>query len=231
MATSGNSNYSYNRDQIITAALRKLGVVAQGETPSNDQISEASEALNLMIKTFTVIGMPLWKIGEYSLTLVDAQATYSIATRLNKVVQAYRTDGIVDVPLRVITRDEYNRLGNKGSTGIPISIYHDPRLASSEVTVYPVPDATTASTITIKMTYAGVFEDFDASTDDPDFPQEWYEALVYGLADRLAPEYGVHPEERQLIKQEARMYREEAESFGSEEGSLYFQYDWRGGYE
>jgi hypothetical protein len=33
-------------------------------------------------------------------------------------------------------------------------------------------------------------QDFNISSDNPDFPVEWSEALIYGLAARLAPEYG-----------------------------------------
>lgn len=230
MATSGNANYTYNRDQIITAALRKLGVVAQGESPSATQISEAAEALNLMVKAFVTDGMPLWKISEHNLTLVASTASYTIGSRLLKVVQSYRTTDSVDTPLRIITRDEYNRLGNKISTGYPVSIYHDPRRTDSIVTVWPVPDSTVASNTTVKLTYAAPYEDFDASTDDPDFPQEWFEALVYGLADRLAPEYSIPLADRKMIKDEAKMCKAVAESFGTEEGSMFFQADWRGTY-
>lgn len=228
MATSGSSDFSYNRDQIITAALRKIGVVAQGETPTATQISEAAEALNIMVKAFIAYdGMPLWKKAEHSLTLVASTASYTVSSRLLKVVQAYsRTSGI-DTPIEINTREEYNRLSDKTSTGEPVSIYHDPRRASSIIKVWPVPDATIAASTTIELTYVAPYEDFDASTDDADFPQEWYEALVYNLADRLAPEYGIPIEERRVLKQEATMYKQLAESWGSEEGSLYFTCDWR----
>lgn len=230
MATSGSADYSYNRNQIITAALRKLAVVAQGESPTSTQITEASEALNLMVKTFVTDGMPLWKVSEHSLTLLASTASYTIGSRLLKVVQAYRSTDSVDTPLRIITRDEYNRLSSKTSTGYPVSIYHDPRRADSIITVWPVPDSTVAGNTTVRLTYAAPFEDFDSSTDDPDFPQEWFEALVYGLADRLAPEYSIPLEDRKMLKQEAKEHKAIAESFGSEEGSLFFQVDWRGHY-
>ena len=47
--TSGTTTFSITRDDIIKAALRKIGVVAQGETPTTDQITEAAFALNLMV--------------------------------------------------------------------------------------------------------------------------------------------------------------------------------------
>ena len=40
MATSGTTNFSVSRDDLIKGALRKIGVVPQGETPTADQITE-----------------------------------------------------------------------------------------------------------------------------------------------------------------------------------------------
>jgi hypothetical protein len=45
LTTSGSFDWELNRDQLITSALRKLGVVAQGKSPSSDQIDEGAEAL------------------------------------------------------------------------------------------------------------------------------------------------------------------------------------------
>jgi hypothetical protein len=34
-------------------------------------------------------------------------------------------------------------------------------------------------------------QDFDAASDNPDFPARWIQALIYGLASDLAPEFGM----------------------------------------
>jgi hypothetical protein len=93
--------------------------------------------------------------------------------------------------------------------------------------VYPVPDATIASGYTIKIIYQRPFEDFDATADEPDFPQEYFDYLKFGLADRLAPEHGLSIQERSDISRRAKELRLEALSFGTEEGSMYFQPDIR----
>ena len=62
MTTSGTTTFNITRDQIITSALRKLGVVAQGESATSDQISEGALALNLMAKAREADGMPLWAL-------------------------------------------------------------------------------------------------------------------------------------------------------------------------
>ena len=63
------TTFSVTRDDIIKAALRKLGVVAQGELPTTDQITEASFSLNTMVKAWEADGMPLWALRILPVTL------------------------------------------------------------------------------------------------------------------------------------------------------------------
>ena len=59
-------------------------------------------------------------------------------------------------------------------------------------------------------------EDFDASANTPDFDVKWLDALIYGLAYRLAPEYGLSVTERQMLGQEAEMFRQIAKADDTE---------------
>ena len=62
MSTSGTTAYSTNRDKLIKRALRLIGAISQGETPTALQISEAATALNSLIKAWAADGMPLWQL-------------------------------------------------------------------------------------------------------------------------------------------------------------------------
>ena len=93
--------------------------------------------------------------------------------------------------------------------------------------VFPTPSSTEATGNQIYLVHQRPFTDFNASTDVPDFPQEWYDAVVYGLAVRLAPEYGVPIDQRQVLGREAADIKQAALSFGTEEGSLFFMRDYR----
>ena len=229
MALSNSTDFTVTRDQLITGALRIVGAVAQGETPTATQVTEAAEALNMLAKAWQADGMPLWNIREYSLTLVAGQATYSVSPKLLKVIQAYNhsTSG-TDVPMRIITRDEYNRLGNKTSSGNPIQIFCNPLQTTTEVKVFPVPTSVEAAANTIKLTYQKQFDDFDTSTDNPEFPNEWFDALKFGLAHRLAAEYGMELNDRRQLMQEAVILKQEALHYGTEEGSILLGVDMRG---
>lgn len=231
MSTSGTTTYNITRDQLIAGALRLIGGISQGGTPTSAQVTEAAEALNLMVKAWEADGMPLWGLTEYQMTLTAGVSTYQLGigktiaiAKPLKVLQAWNrnTSSSVDIPMKVLTKQEYNALGNKTSSGNPVQFYYNPLLSYGELHVFPVPSATDASGNTINLVYQRPFEDFVATGDNPDFPQEWMEALKYGLAVRLAPEYGLPVQERQILSQEAKSIKDLALSFGVEEGSVYF---------
>lgn len=234
MSTSNSTDFSITRDDIIKRALRLLGVLAQGESPTTDQTTEAAAALNGLVKAWQADGMPLWAIRTYSVPLTATVASYRIGVgqviptpKPLKITQAFNhnTSSNVDIPMRILTRQEYNILGNKTSSGNPIQVFYDPQNGYGDLYVFPVPTSTEAASNVITITYQRPFEDFDASIDTPDFPQEWYDAVTYGLATRLAPEYGISVTDRKILWQEMTIIKQDALNFGLEEGSLYFQRD------
>ena len=232
MATSGSTNFSINRDQLIAGALRIAGAISQGETPSATLYTETAEALNMFIKAMQADGMPLWATKKYAITLTTSAADYTIGVSQTvntpkplKVLQAFlrNTSTNLDIPVRIITRSEYELLGNKTTTGLPVQIFYEPLLTTGVLHVYPVPDSTVASSYTLSIIYQRPFEDFDATADEPDFPQEYYDCIKFGLADRIAPEHGLAIQDRQDLRSRAKELRQEALSFGLEEGSMYIQ--------
>lgn len=231
MSSSGSYSFSVTRDDIIKRALRLIGALAQGETPTTDQVTEAAVALNGLVKAWEADGMPLWAIKQLSVPLIASTSTYTLSTpKPLKVLQAFNHDSTsnVDIPMRILTKQEYNILGNKTSSGNPIQIYYDPRRDNGVLYVFPVPTSLQATNNTIQLVYQAPFEDFNASTDTPDFPQEWYDAVTYGLACRLAPEYGLPIPDRKTLWQEMTIIKQDALNFGLEEGSLYFGVERRG---
>lgn len=60
MATSGTTTFNQTRSEIIQAALRKLHVLPEGGTASANQLSNANEELNRLVKTLQTQGVRLW---------------------------------------------------------------------------------------------------------------------------------------------------------------------------
>ena len=226
------TSFNVTKTQLIAGALRLIGALSQGETATAAQTSEASEALNLMIKAWEADGMPLWGLTTIAIPIVAGQTTYQIAvgSEVNvakplKVIQAWNrnTTGSVDTPMRIITKSEYAILGNKTSRGMPIQLYYNPQKSIGELSLFPTPDSTSQANNQIYITYQRPYDDITLDADTPDFPQEWLEALKYGLAVRLAPEYGLPTADRNLLSQEAKNIKDLALSFGVEEGSYFMQ--------
>ena len=88
-----STTYSVTRDQIISSALRKLGVLELGATPDTDTVNNGAQVLNLMIKQWMTDGIKLWTIVEDVLPLVANKNSYTIGPS---------GDLVTDKPLRLI---------------------------------------------------------------------------------------------------------------------------------
>lgn len=227
MTVSSTNTFNLTADQLVTAALRKLSVLGDGQSPTTTQLSTGREALNVMLKTFQTKGMPLWAVTEVSVPLT-ATRTYTVAGAPLKVLQAIRTDATdgSSVPLELRTHYDYNLLSNTASTGQPTCYWYEPLNQTGILHVWPTPDVYSAAHQTIKLVYQRPFFDVTSGTDTIDFPQHWLEAVIYGLAQRLSPEFGIPLQDRQMLVQEANLFLNEALSFGTEEGSLFLMPDW-----
>lgn len=307
MATSGSTNYATSRDGLIAFALKKIGVVAKGATPSAVQISDAAVELNFMVKAWQTDGMQLWakkrgylflakdttrytlgpsgdhctnsyvrteltadsassdttltvdsivgvSSGDYvgveldngslywttvngapsgsTITLTaglngaasEGNVVFTYTTKIQRplrILQALRSDvNDVDIPLTIQALNDFYEMPNKTNDGRVTQISFIPTLTSAELYVWPQTD--TVSDI-ITFWYHRPFEDFDATGDEPDFPQEWYLALGYGLADLLCDSYGVPAELRNKISSRAAYEKDRALTFDDEQASVFLQ--------
>jgi hypothetical protein len=233
------TTYSVSRDTIITTALRKLQVIELGVTPDTDTLTNAAQSLNIMIKAWQSQGIKLWTIDEYVLPLVANQTAYIISptgpdlvgNKPLKVIQAWirntQVTPNIDTPLQILSKQEYNILGSKQSTGTTNSIFYDPRVTTGILYVYLTPDANTAINYQLHFVAQRPMTDINTGTDVPDFPTEWQQALIWGLADELAIEYGCHINQRQEIAVKADKYRRELEDWDVEYVSTMFTPDQR----
>lgn len=243
MALSASYNYALTRDSLIARALRIIGAIAQGETPTATAVTEASQTLNEVMKEWQSDGMQLWKTSTIALTgsvTTGATITISPSTPTSMVVQPapwkvlhmyYKADSNSnDTPLRMITKEEYDRLTPKATTGTPTQCYYKPPGAAGGTdnavgTFYLFPALSTAWIAANDIYATAVFPlmDFDASTDNPDIPSYMFNALTWALADQLSYEYGLGLGERSMISKKAQMHKAMALSFDQEEGSLYIR--------
>ena len=309
MAISGSVDYSIDRDSLISHAYKILGALRSGGTATPDEISDATDSLQMMLKAWQSDGLQLWVIKRatlipelnsqsYSLgpsgdhaslnmfktemrvaataaaTTMEVDSTtnmtaldnvgvttddgtihwttiasitdsdtfelttgldsaaaadnhiYFYTTKIDRphhVLEVYRRryDDVVDVPLITLSRQEYYTLSDKDSLGTPVNYYYDPQLTNSTFYTWPTADTDFAKNDTFELIIRKPFDDMDASTDDFEFPQEWYEAIVYGLAVRIAPMIGYPTSDRRLLMVEADEIKQTAMDFDVEQTSMF----------
>jgi hypothetical protein len=237
MATSGTYNFTVTRDTIINAALRALGVLGAADTATAADIANCSEALNLIIKNLSIEGAELWTIGELQVPLVAGVSSYTIGPT-GTVYSSYRPLRLIDscyirdaqgndVPLQIISRQEYNQLGQKNSLGVVNQIFYDPQIPNGVLYVFNTP---IDSTRTIHLVVQRPIQDVVSGTDNFDLPQEWFLPLKWMLAEEICSEYGASQSKTQLAISKAAFYRERLPNWSQEEASVMFVPDPRMGF-
>lgn len=242
MATSGSYNYTKNQDQIIKRAMRISGNLATGDTPTNAQYLEAQEALNDIAKEWEADGMQLWCIQNITIPLIAATAAYDIGVgsannypAFLKVINCWKNtlaDGS-DIPMVLITRNQYEFLSNKTEQGDPNQYWYNPPgpndattgSAKGTLTLFNTPNSFAASTYQLKVTGQVQIQDFTDALDQMDFPSYFANALTWGLADQLAMESPLPVSEKDRISKKMMYHKDIALGFGTEMGSLFIQPD------
>lgn len=97
-----------------------------------------------------------------------------------------------DIPLNIIrTIGDYDLLPSKVDTSFisdPTAIYYEFQLTNS--TLFTDVAASEDVTKHICMSYLESIQDFNNPLDTPEYPQEWFLALSWGLAKQICPMYG-----------------------------------------
>ena len=232
----GSSSYDKATNSYVKTQLDGA-VAASGTTLTVDSITGISNA--------DIIGIVLsdgtlhWDVvnGAPSGSTVTLTTGLASAASDNAYVFAYTSN--ITKPLRIMdafirdTSDqdrtieirslsEYEDLPDKTTDGPVTQMAVRPDNAYTEVYLWPQPDDVSDVLV---FWYHRPFDDFDASSDEPDFPQEWYLALGYGLAEHLGLTYGVPDRIQSKVAARAMYYKDEAMGWDQEQAALYIQPD------
>lgn len=237
--TSGTAAFLVSRDDVINASLRTLKVIAVGETPGTEDYTNCAFALNTLLKELNTEGKMAWVYQTISTPFVANQAAYTIAesgspsitnARPVSITGAWIRDGStppIDTPLSPLTRQEYDQLTPKGTTGTPCNWYYDPQIGLATVTVWPTPaDATYSLYLCIQRP----IQDITSSGQNFDVPQEAFSALRWMLADEVSSEYECDLQTIMMVRARAAEKRAKFVNFAQEEGSVFLMPDPQGGF-
>lgn len=180
----------------MDAALRVLGVLQGGSSTAGTELTDALQALTMLLRSWEVLGLTGWARKQGSFSLTSGTASYTLGTsgtglteRPAKIVQAWlRDSSSQDTALYPLTRREYLNIINKADAGPPASFYYDPQTPTGTIYLYPVMNDSTHSLV---LDYQRPMSELDSGTDSLELPPEWHRALKWNLADELALEWGL----------------------------------------
>lgn len=99
-----------------------------------------------------------------------------------------RNENGTDSPIEIYREvGQYESVADKMADGDPTSILVEPLRLNTRITLNSQPTDVTKQ---LRLTVLYPAEDYDATTNDIAFPQEWFAALSWELAFRLAPAFG-----------------------------------------
>lgn len=187
---------------LINLALKQVGVLGVGQTASAEDISDAFMMLNMMLSQWSVKRNVVHQIADIACQSTGAQ-TYTVGpggdfntSRPTKLIGVYfrqvNTPGgyanSVDTPVDLLqSMSDYSRIATKNIASMPCSAYYDPQYPLGVLHLWPVSIPQYELHILALMPLA----QFATAYDDINLPPEYQEALMYNLAGRLYPLYGM----------------------------------------
>lgn len=220
--TVGQTQYPVNK--IIEQACRRCGV----KTPdiNAEMLQVGRDNLFLMLSSWANRGISLWEVREVEISLVAGQKTYEMPAGTVDIMQMLRRryidDQQNDINVTQLNFDDYTNLPNKEFLGNdPLQYWYDRRI-TPRITLWPVPNEDAAANATLIVWYHRQIEDVGAYTNTLDIPQRWIEAVVTGLAARMAMELpGVDMSRIALLNGAASQSLQEAEGEETDGAPIY----------
>jgi hypothetical protein len=196
---------TYTAGEQINRALRLIGMLAEGETPSAATAQDSLMALNQMIDSWnterlsvfsTIDQIVNWPVGSINETLGPSGSL----VRLNGVAQRpvlvddstyFKDPGTgVSYGVKLINQQQYNGIAVKTVTStFPQVVFVNMTYPDIDIFIYPRP------TRLLEWHFISVeqlTQPANLSTDIL-FPPGYLRAFTYNLACEIAPEFGVEP--------------------------------------
>ena len=190
---------TYTAGDQINRALRLLGILAEGETPSASMSQDALMALNQMIDSWNTERLStfvtqdqvyIWPAGFISRTLGPSGDFVGLRPILMDDATYYKAPNGVSYGIKFINQQQYDGIAVKNVTSTyPQVCWVNMGFPDITLTVYPKP------TQDLEWHMISV-QELDRPADLSTvmyYPPGYLRAFTYNLAMEFAPEFGVEP--------------------------------------
>jgi len=191
MATAG---------EIINGALRLLGMLAEGETPSAETSADSLFSMNQMIDSWNIERLSVFSTQDQTFTWPAGEITRTLGPTGNFVGNrpvrlddaTYYRDPSTNVSfgIKFINQQQYDGIAVKTVTSTyPQVIFVNETFPDMTMTIYPKP------TRVLEWHFISVEPLSQPATlaTELAFPPGYLRAFRYNLACEMAPEFGVEP--------------------------------------
>jgi len=184
----------------INAALRLIGMLAEGETPSADTSNDALSALDQMIDSWNTERLTVFSTQDQVFTWTPNQISRTLGPTGNFVGNrpiliddsTYFKDPTngISFGIKIINQQQYNGIAVKTVTSTyPQVMWVNMSYPNIDMYVYPVP------TKALEWHFVSVTELTQPATlaTNLTFPPGYLRCFKYNLACEIATEFGVEP--------------------------------------
>lgn len=189
---------------LIRMSLRKINALSMGEgllavqEIPGSQYSDMLITLQVMLRSWSQSKINVYSSKRESVSLIPSQSLYTWGVggninseRPHKILSAFVRDvNGSDVPVEIISENQYNSIAVKSSTGRPCYLFFQPEYPLVNVYLYPTPDISETLWISSLKPFTEA-SSFSSVSDNIAFPTNYEEAIIYNLAIRLAPDFGI----------------------------------------
>lgn len=187
---------------LVKKAMRLVGALGIGETPTDDEASVGREALNSLLDSWWTQRLAVYSQTEDTLSWAAGQVSRTIGsggdfniTRPVRVTSAAQTIQDIDYPINILTSEQYRGLPDKNVDSTLIThLWYD--LGADLGTLYAYPKPSVTATVLLRSHKQ--LQSFSSNTTALSLPPGYQRAVEYNLALELASEY-----QRQIPQQVA----------------------------
>lgn len=189
---------------LIQLALKQSGVIGVGQTASNEDTQDCFKVLQMMLGQWQTKRYMMYHLVNLSVPCTGA-LTYSIgpggdiaqASRPNEIFDAFirlpasPSTNRIDYSLNILrAREDYDRILAKTQGSMPSFLFYDSGFPLGTLYAWPVP----SNIYELHVTVLDQFQTFASVADVFVLPAQYEEAIMYNLAGRLRPMYGLQPD-------------------------------------
>ncbi len=154
-----------------------------------------------------VVGNVITVSSAFTSAFTVDSKVYSYTARITKPLSisdaTVQYDTNSEIGISKMSMNEYQALSYKAMAGNPTQFYYQPKIDEGRLFLYPQSENESQY---INLVIERPFDDLDSSTDTIPSPNEFYDIIIYSLAQRLAMQNGFYSKSSILGVEVERLY-------------------------